>query len=462
MKYKFVSALVVSALILSLCSCVSINLPKTETESAGTETETEYTRPEYDYDIVENDFIHEMTSYLNTLGNPDYGTASFMIATPKPSAVTGEDLPLALSEETILRNRDVEEKLNIVISAKTVSAGAMRDELESAVLAGEFYADLLMIPQDSVGTYAASGLLQNLKSLPFADFESGFNIESGVTAAMANSSGWALGGWATLDPDTLPAVFFNKQAIKDAGLEDPYALRDRGEWTWDRYFEYASAGGVALTNTATVADSVFASLGGFFAAGGLDTVPYVSFDADRAALAADITGRIARLASDASGDAARASFADGSRAILIDRLGAMKELKNSSAVWGILPMPKGSAEQENYVSLLPADSLMFAVPRGVTGPDKVSRAISALNICSLGSLVDAYLTDAMYYYLRDNSSIASAEMICYSARWDAAYTAIGYNDSVALATYTALRSGNAASGDVYRDGANDALSRLYP
>ena len=161
----------------------------------------------------------------------------------------------------------------------------------------------------------------------------------------------------------------------------------------------------------------------------------------------------------ATGAAARDAFASGGRAFLIDRLGAMKVLYNSTAVWGVLPMPKAGADQDGYVSLIPSDSLMFAVPRGVTGQDKVSRTLSALNICSLGSLVDAYLTDAMNYYLRDNSSIASVETVCYGARWEATYTS-SYYDEVAASTYEALRSGEIT--DAYREAANDALARLYP
>lgn len=458
MRYRIIALLAASVLILSLCSCVSLNLPKRQTESETAESETEYVRPGYDYDVVENEFIREMTSYLNTLGNPDYGKASFMIATPKTSQVTGDDLPLALSEEIVLRNRSVEEKLNIVLSSKAVSPEAMYDALESAVLSGEFFADLIMIPQDNVGMFAVSGLLQNMRSLPFADFESGFNMESGVTAAMANTSAWAIGGWATLDPDTLPAVFFNKQAVKDAGLEDPYALRDRGEWTWDKFFEYAKDS-AAVTYETTLADAVFASRGGVFATGGLGKVPAISFDLNDASSAVDISSRLSDLCAGATGAGARDAFAAGGRALLIDRLGAMKVLYNSKAVWGVLPMPKADAGQEGYVSLIPSDSLMFAVPRGVTGPDKISRTVSALNICSLGYLVDAYLTDAMNYYLRDNSSIASAETVCYGARYDAAYSAANLYD-VAASTYEALRGGDIS--DAYREEANDSLARLYP
>lgn len=36
-------------------------------------------------------------------------------------------------------------------------------------------------------------------------------------------------------------IYYNKDLVKQAGLEDPYVLFKRGEWTWDKYREYAQA-----------------------------------------------------------------------------------------------------------------------------------------------------------------------------------------------------------------------------
>ena len=38
-----------------------------------------------------------------------------------------------------------------------------------------------------------------------------------------------------------PTVYYNKDLLKRAGLEEPYALWKRGEWTWDVYLRYARA-----------------------------------------------------------------------------------------------------------------------------------------------------------------------------------------------------------------------------
>ena len=85
MKYRLISLAAAASLILSLVSCVSINLPKKDGAATESESESEYTPPPYDYDVVENNFIHEMNTYLNMLGSADYGAASVMIAAPSAS-----------------------------------------------------------------------------------------------------------------------------------------------------------------------------------------------------------------------------------------------------------------------------------------------------------------------------------------------------------------------------------------
>ena len=43
--------------------------------------------------------------------------------------------------------------------------------------------------------------------------------------------------------------YYNKQAFKDAGLEDPYTLWTKGQWTWDKFEEMAKKYGNAAKDT---------------------------------------------------------------------------------------------------------------------------------------------------------------------------------------------------------------------
>lgn len=492
MKTRFIkaaSAALALLLSFSLVSCVSIynkpKAPKTETDLSTEAPETEYVEPEFDYDLVENEFLKDIKRYLYFLGSADYGGSSFMIATTSADLFEKGYGGRSLEEMTAIRNRDVEKGFNVELYTKEADPDTMLAELGAACAADEFYADLIMIPQNRVYLFASAGVLMNMNSLPFSDYESGFNIESGTTAAMALSTGYALASWATLDPGCLPAVFFNKDLAAECGLEDPYALVRRGEWTWDEFFKYINA--VASLNESRaakglsllysygvegaseyLADVVYFSEGNRLIESGLGKQPRVAVDPEGAAhtmITAKTLYNDPLKVLDTS--ASVGIFADGGSLFLIDRLSTMKTIRNSKASWGVLPMPKRDAAQESYLSVVPPDALMFAVPANSKGLEKTSRILSAININSLGYLVDEYLRDCMYDHLRDNDSLDSIEKICYGAVYDMAYTVGEADANIANSTYNAVRNVYQNNNDLtfyfdqYAYSANTALERLF-
>lgn len=487
--YKIAALILAAVTVLSLTSCVDLNLPE---DSGSKETET-VTAPEAEtgdvpaedddpgYDIVKNQFVNQINSYIGLAGVADFNGATFLIAAPSTSLIDGDEAALTLSRSIVNRNKKVETNYNVVISTKKIDAASMYDTLSVAKYTGEFLSDAVMLPQYMVQRFAVSGLLLNMNSIPFLDLESGFNIESGVAAGSGGSTVWAISGWSTFDGDLMTGVFFNKELVKETGLEDPYVLAREGRWTWDKFFEYTSSvaamnetGGDRIYSYGSqnayiqLADDVYFSEGNKFVTSGLGTVPSLAVDAEKFSHTYDT---LRRLYDDGnkiqnSLDAIN-TFASGGSMFLIDRLGTMKTIKNSSAVWGILPMPKRDAGQADYFSLVPSDVMMIAVPNGNTATEKTGRVISAMNICSLGILVNYYLTDAMYFYLRDNDSIENVEKICYSAVWDMAYTVGGYDSFIPNSTYFAVRdvfeNGHDIQNnlDYYGYGANSTLSRFF-
>lgn len=483
---KLIALSLCAALFLSLSSCITVNSPvKQETMAADTETESDSAETtDYDYYIVENNFIRERDRYLNIIGSEDYNGAAFMVATPTPSLIEPDNTPTAMSKFAYDRRQELEARYNIRLSCKNVAADAMYEEVRAACLANDFYADMLMIPQYMVHMYITSGSLMNMNSLPFADFESGYNIESGVSAGSALNATYALGAWISLDFGSLPAVFFNKDLIAATGLEDPYDLVRRGEWTWDKFHEYVGAipslneklaseslpavSSYGIRNDPdSLSDMVYFSEGNVFVAAGQKQYPSIATNTDGAYHALENAKILLSDPMKVAPENAVSSFSDGKSLFLIDRLDTMNTIKSSDAVWGVLPLPKGSAEQKEYCSLVPCGSLMAAVPANSTGAEKVSRILSALDAYSLGYVQDAYLTDCMNYSLRDNDSIRSVELICYGAVWDMAYTVGGGDVSVQNATYAGFRSAAAGAQDLgyyfdmYSGGATGAITRLF-
>lgn len=479
---------------LSLVSCVfHLNFPSKEsgedavTDGTDAAQQTENgEKAEDGFVIVENDFTETVNKHLASIGRADYEGAAVMIATPKPALISDEECGVVMAETVAMRNALVQDRFNVSVYAKGVDPDTMYAQVFNADRAGDYYADILMVPQYYMSQYVTSGLLLNLNSLPFFDTDGGYNIESGISAGMGAADGYGTAGWATLDADLLSAVFFNRSLIEEAGLESPYELERQGLWTWDKFFEYTAA--VSLINekraaegretvcsygsqnaAISLADLVFISEGNSFITSGVGIKPTVAVTYE-SSLHAMTTAQT--LFNDPNKEHnsldAINTFAKGGSLFLIDRLGTMKQIATSSAEWGILPLPKGSTEQAQYRTLASNESLMFAVPATSTNPETVSRVMCALNAASLGYMTDAYVTETMYYYLRDNDSVEMVEKICYSAYFDMAYTFGAYNTAIANSTYFAARNVYECNGDMnfylsrFQTGANTALSRLFP
>ncbi len=493
MRKIIIAAALVLALLtaFSFSSCAfHLNVPKnppSDTESAEPESKNE---PEEeiapDYVIVENDFTSVVNKHMTSIGRADFEGATVMIATPMPSLVSEDECGIVMSDTVSIRNSLVEKKFNVSIYAKNVDADTMFTEVSNAERAGDYYADILMVPQYYMSQYASAGLLFNLCSLPFFDFSAGYNIESGVSAGVGASNGYAIGGWATLDPDTLSAVFFNRDIVSETGLESPYELVRRNEWTWDKFFEYTAAvsavnekraaegaSGVysyGFQNVSTyLADLIYVSEGNSFITAGRGVKPVVAVNYEESLHAMTVAQTLYNdVNKNYNSLEAINSFAKGESMFLIDNLGTAKILTSSEAVWGVLPLPKGSSEQAEYRTLVSSEALMFAVPAGCNNAETVSRVICGLNAASLGYMNDAYVTESMYYYLRDNDSVEMVEKICYSAYYDMAYAFGPYDIAIANSTYFAARNVYEWNGDMnfyltrFQYRANNALSRLFP
>lgn len=487
--YRALCLILAFATVISLSSCaVQFNRPPAADTTSDTDNVPD-TDPEdtagRDYVIVENDFTKEVNAHLSGIGRNDYDGAVVMIATPKEALINEDACGAVVAHTVKMRNSLVESRFNVSVYSKAVDADTMYSELSNSLRAGDYYADLIMIPQYCISQFAVSGLLFNLNSLPFASFDAGYNIESGVDAAMASSTGYAVAGWASFDPDCLSAVFFNRRLIKDAGFESPYELVRRGEWTWDAFFTYTNAVSAlnekraddsleavysygSQNSSLNLADLVYISEGNSFISGGLGKDAYVAATYEGTL---HTMGTAQTLYADPYKDhnsmEAISTFAAEGSMFLIDRLSTMKTISNSKAEWGIVPLPKASAEQENYKTLMSNESLFFAVPANCNSSETVSRILAAMNAASLGFMVDAYVTDAMYYYLRDNDSVEMMEKICYSAYYDMAYTSGPYDANIANSTYFAVRNVYEWNYDMnfylsrYEYWANHSLRRFF-
>lgn len=442
-----------SVLMMSSCGVVSVIKPPSDTEETKAPEET--TAPA-DLNVYTPDYAGNIDRYLKDLSGAKYNGAAARIVTVKKNLVVpDENMGKVLSEDLAERNAGIESTLGLSISAEERDADSMYKEIRSAVMSGDYYADAIIYPQDMIGTFVTGGAVINMKGLPGFETDMGYYYPSSVAAGTGGDAVYAVAGPASLDPESLSCVYFNKDIIEKCGLESPYALADRGEWTIDKYIEYANAAGAlegeyfgyGAQNTAPYLSDLF-----FFGAGetltksSFGSYPTLSLGGERTVSVIEkIRGATVSAESSGNSLAAIENFAKGNTLFLIDRLATMRSIANMGTQWGILPIPKYDKDQGSYLSLAYyEDALFFGVVSTATNYAMTADLIACMNIMSYGYTQDAYVTNASYYYLRDNESIRMLSTVVHNPVFDFSYSFASTYISIPSATFMAVR--NTVSG----------------
>ena len=438
--------------IMQLCSCgvVVINydkLPGGTEKQEGTEvvngTDTAVTEPPVTLNVIENDYTDEIKANLAKIPDNNYNGNVFKITSPDASTLDGDGDYEFLSEAAAKRNNYVSEKHNISIVASSVDYNTYYAEVNTAVKSGMYYADLMMIPQEMVCSFAAGNLILNMRSMPELDFDAGYFNKSSVGAAAGGFNSYAIAGYASVYPHSLPVIFFNK----DLTGEEIYSTVTSGNWTWDRFFEialgasadeYCFSWGTADMGEA-VYESAFVSCGNTMINSGIMQVPALAFDKDTSATAVDVIKRLYNADSTVRVNVNTMSyFNEGNGYFYIEKLSKVNDLRGSKINWGILPLPKADPSA-NYATLAGKDSLMFACPATVSTPDKSAVILMSLNAASEGIIKDAYIEYMQYNFLRDNGSANMLEYVIDGVVYDFSYTFGNRYAGIADGTYHMIR-----------------------
>jgi len=446
--------LAVAALSLQSCGIIIISNPTAE-ESSPTETthSADTSAPqENDSAFLRADKSAEYQAWADAYlaqtaaAAPDYDGRTFFIAAPRADLIDADTEADSYSAAIHRRNKAVSDALNADIAVSLTDGTAFLDLLSQSITVGEYFSDLLMIPEEDIGTFSAGGVLINLRSVPMLDLSRPFFFDDSVSAASAGSGIWAVAGPASLEISTLSAVFFNRDLLEKNSIALPYADVYAGRWTWDRF--------TAITAAASGINGV-SSWAAQYSAELLPAMIYVSGDmamvrssvgeAPRVALSAEdypVFDVITRLYNDenrfTSADGAVSAFHTGGALTLIDRLYLMSWMPNSTQNWGIVPLPKMSEEQTAYVTLTDPSALMFAIPKHTTDAENGAILLTALNAASYGVLSEAYVDYAMNHLLRDNDSANMLAIISASCRFDFASAFSSAVPSLADATVKGL------------------------
>ena len=134
----------------------------------------------------------------------------------------------------------VEEKYNVRIEYVNLTYDGIQESINTSVLAGKPDCDIYLTEPAFGIPAVANGYATDLsKVLPAdADILTNQNYLTTININGFDGTYFMLPVGGESIPGSSYVLSFNKKMLDDAGLENPNALYERGEWTWEKWREY--------------------------------------------------------------------------------------------------------------------------------------------------------------------------------------------------------------------------------
>jgi len=419
-----------------------------------------------------------------------YGTYNLRNEDLYPETDIGE----VLNDTIYKRNKKTEERFNIKFEATVIDLFQLLATLRKNGRAGDDAYDMYMQIDREAHTAAAENLLYNIDKLPYID------LARPYWCRLPNKQ-LTIGGklyWAFSDDmlsflESTVVTYFNKKMVQDLGIEDLYGLVRAGNWTHDKFFEYAKSavrdadgdGRITESNDNWgiasehyyIAQSFWVSSGIWLVEKDENDLPYFAipgnqkfFDmADKAVAALTSTpgmfmeSIVGKLAGYSAGNAPmgsyagdnfmerRLSFFKGGRCLFsVGAIPEMIDLRDMPDDFGIIPFPKYTAGQSQYYSSV-CGGFPFVTPATNARPEVAGAVMEAMACSARSEIIPAYYESALKTkYSRDADTTEMLDLI-FDTRvydlgctiWSAPGTDYTYAFADGVNTFASLTEKNA-------------------
>lgn len=442
------------ALTLSFClsSCfIVINDPDETKPAAPEETSSPFLPIETveHRDVVGETLDPAVAEVRKTLSSISSGEHEALPITV--TCVTGAKL-FAPGEDngTFSRAVDTRNKLlkeyagtDIIVQERTYEE--MLSEARTAKNAGQYYTDVVCIPLNELGSLLGQRMLMNLKTLYDTDFDKDWFDVYSTDQLAAGSFSYGILGDAILPYDSVYCVYFNKDMT--ALYPDLYDIVDRGEWTFDKMYEYIrevvsreeGVCGLGYGTDNTVFSNIcFNATGLGYVTTSFGNTPVLNDDSDTVD---EFVGLIKKLLVtedsthiQGTAEEARQAFLDGKLLFYIDKLSESEDLTNN---FGILPVPKYFTDGD-YTTYVDEFAPVIVVLNSNNTLERTGEFLQFVNASTGKLLRDGYVRDAVDNVVRDIRSADMIEIILDNTRYEFP-TVFGVRyPAVANATYNAV------------------------
>ncbi len=400
-----------------------------QTEAAGVETEAVVTEEETTAINAENILgLRDLTGETVTFFSRAY------------NGVWSSDLFVQDADGTVLndaiyrRNTTLSEKYGIAFDEIESGNATFRSDVGNRIASGDTSYQVLYMGLADAANAAQLGYLQDMTSMQNINLEGKWWTQSSNKAwSIGNKQYFATGAITTIDDRAIRTMYFNKGMLDDLQLKSVYDLVYENEWVYEKFFEYAEAakkddgdGVPTLLDTYGVsAQTTFGFMmtmasGEMLTQKDADDIPVLVADSNTRFIdvVTYLTDKVAKndgiyLGADAD---IRELFGNGQCLLWAEVLEHAYTMRmNYEINFGIVPMPKYNAEQENYHQYTTGyctTAVCFPTTTKGEALDLATFVVEAMAIESVETVVPAYYDICLKgRYADDAESAAMLDII---------------------------------------------------
>ena len=242
MLKKILAALLAASALCVFCACDNDKNP-------GADPEKENKTPvvsEENGNHTQTDSSDEI-DYLSDLSTDRYDGYNFRILIRKGSLsdqYLEEDSEDIVESATFRRNKEVEERYGITITASESSDSNYEVDALNSILAGDDAYDLVFTHSRAAFVYATQGAAVNFNDVSTLHLDKPWWTQDITESCDLNGKLYVLDGdISSKGLGATMCMFFNKRIFDELGYEYPYQMVKDGMWTFEEFSYLAKKGG---------------------------------------------------------------------------------------------------------------------------------------------------------------------------------------------------------------------------
>jgi len=448
MLKKLCCILILTAMILNLFACgqnANENIvPKNDavqTNQVNEEltNETKNDRPvKISPELPESDFagyifkIYSMGPAYNEWSSRDIGA--------------DEENGEPINDAVYKRNRFVEEKYNITIAEVPSKAWDMEPTVKKVVAAGDDTYDAVATSMDAQANLATGGNLIDLKKAPYLDLsKKWWDQKANIDLTIGNKLFFTVGDLFIMDNDATWLIIFNKELIKNLGLENPYDIVKNNKWTFDKLLDMCKGVSKDLNGDGVMNREDFygnvsqgENMTAYYLAAGekyvkkdSNDLPFTAMDSERSYAVIEkiydlmydntVSYNYWDLSDSEPFKVTQKMFENNQAVFKITALQLVIRMRSMETNFGIIPMPKFEETQKEYAHYVHPIASALSVPATNQNIERTGIILEALAGESYYTVRPAYYEISINgKFLRDEESIEMLDIILDTRVFDLA------------------------------------------